>query len=180
MILDYLKKYEKQSILISVLLIIVSIFLIAKPETVLSTVVTIFGVIFIVEGIINIISYIAEDSEIRAFSNELILGILLSISGVIILCNKGIFISMIPIMAGIWIIMKGIMKFQLAINLKSALSDKWGWILVSAIIMFLFGVIIVANPFTAVFTMTRFIGIMLLITEILDLIESIGIIAKIK
>ena len=180
MILDYLKKYEKQSILISVLLIIISIFLIAKPETVLSTVVTIFGVIFIVEGFINIISYIVEDSEIRAFSNELILGILLAISGVIILCNKGIFISMIPIMAGIWIIMKGIMKFQLAINLKSALSDKWGWILVSAIIMFLFGVIIVANPFTALFTMTRFIGIMLLITEIFDLIESIGVLAKIK
>lgn len=180
MILDYLKKYEKQSILISILLIIVSIFLIAKPETVLSTVVTIFGVIFIVEGIINIISYIAEDAEIRAFSNELILGILLAISGVIILCNKALFISMIPIMAGIWIIIRSIMKLQLALNLKSALTDKWGWMLVSAIIMFIFGVIIIANPFTAVFTMTRFIGIMLLITEICDLIESICVLVKVK
>lgn len=180
MILDYLKKYEKQSILISILLIIVSIFLIAKPETVLSTVVTLLGIIFIVEGIINIISYITEDAEIRAFSNELILGILLAICGVIVLCNKSLFISMIPIVTGIWIIIRSIMKLQLAINLRSALTDKWGWILVSAIIMFILGAVIVANPFTAVFTMTRFIGIMLLITEICDLIESICILSKVK
>ena len=180
MIVDYLKKYEKQSILISILLIIVSIFLIAKPETVLSTVVTIFGVIFIVEGIISIISYITEEAEVRAFSSELILGILLVIGGIIILCNKSLFILMIPIMTGIWIIIRSIMKLQLAINLKPVLADKWGWILVSAIIMFIFGVVVVANPFTAIFTMTRFIGIMLLITEVCDLIESIYILAKVK
>ena len=46
--------------------------------------------------------------------------------------------------------------------------------------MFILGVIIVANPFTAVFTMTRFIGIMLLITEIWDLIESIYVLVKVK
>lgn len=180
MIIDYLKKYEKEAIITSIALIIVAIFLIAMPQIVLSTVVTIFGVIFIVEGVANIISYILEDSKIRAFSNELIMGILLAILGVIILFNKAVFISIIPIMTGIWIIIKSIMKFQLAINLKSALAEKWGWILASSIIMFILGVIIVANPFTAVFTMTRFIGIMLLITEIWDLIESIYVLVKVK
>lgn len=180
MIIDYLKKYEKEAIITSIALIIVAIFLIAMPQIVLSTVVTIFGVIFIVEGVANIISYILEDSKIRAFSNELIMGILLAILGVIILFNKAVFISIIPIMTGIWIIIKSIMKFQLAINLQSALAEKWGWILASSIIMFILGVIIVANPFTAVFTMTRFIGIMLLITEIWDLIESIYVLVKVK
>lgn len=179
MIVEYLKKYEKESILTSVVLILVSIFLIAKPETVLSTIVVVFGIIFLVEGALNIISYLLEDKEIRAFSNELIMGILLAILGIIILCNKFLFISIIPITIGLWIIIKSIMKFQLAINLKSALTEKWGWILVSAIIMFILGIIIIVNPFATIFTMTKFIGIMLLITEICNIVESIYVLTKI-
>ena len=56
MIIDYLKKYEKESILASVVLIVIAIFLIAKPGIALTTAVTIFGVIFLIEGIISIIS----------------------------------------------------------------------------------------------------------------------------
>ena len=180
MIIDYLKKYEKESIITSIVLIIVAIFLIVKPGIALSTAVTIFGIIFLLEGVFNIVSYVLEDAEVRAFSNELIMGILLMMLGAIILFNKTLFISIIPIMAGFWIIVKSIMKFQLAINLKSALAEKWGWILVSAIIMCIFGIVIIAHPFGAIFTMTRFIGIMLIITEVCDLIESIYILAKVK
>lgn len=179
MIVEYLKKYEKESILTSVVLILVSIFLIVKPETVLSTIVVVFGIIFLVEGALNIISYLLEDKEIRAFSNELIMGILLAILGIIILCNKSLFISIIPITIGLWIIIKSIMKFQLAINLRSELTEKWGWILVSAIIMFILGIIIIVNPFATIFTMTKFIGIMLLITEICNIVESIYVLTKI-
>lgn len=180
MIVDYLKKYEKESIVTSILLMIVAIFLIAKPGIALSTAVTIFGIIFLIEGVLNIISYILEEQEMRMFSNELVIGILLTILGLIILFNKTMFISIIPIMIGIWIIIKSIMKFQLAINLKSALAERWGWILAGAILMCLFGIIIIANPFEAIFTMTRFLGIMVLVTEIFDIVESTYILLKVK
>ena len=62
MILDFLKKYERESILISALLIIGAIFLIAKPGIAISTVVTIFAIVFLVDGIINIIAYMIEDA----------------------------------------------------------------------------------------------------------------------
>ena len=84
MILEFLKKYEKESIIISMLLIIVSIFLIVKPGIALSTAVTLFAIVFIFDGIINIVSYMMKNTEIRAFSNELIMGILLLILGLII------------------------------------------------------------------------------------------------
>ena len=180
MILDYLKKYEKGAIITSILLIIISIFLIAIPGIVLSTLVTVFGIIFFIEGLINIISYIFEDKEIRAFSNELVLGIILLAFGLIILLNQVAFISILPIVIGMWLIIKSVMKFQLAINLKSMMAEKWGWVLASAILMFIFGVLIVLNPFATVITLTRFVGIMLLIAEICDLIESIYILAKVK
>ena len=51
MILEFFKKYEKESILISILLIIVSLFLIAKPGMALSTVVTLFAIVFLCKSI---------------------------------------------------------------------------------------------------------------------------------
>ena len=180
MILEFLKKYEKESILISALLIIVAIFLIAKPGIAISTVVTIFAIVFLVDGIINIIAYIMEDAEIRAFSNELMMGILLVILGLIILLNQPLFISILPIMIGIWIFIKSIMKFQLAINLKSAVAERWGLLVVSSILMAILGILIIANPFEAIFTLTRFIGIMMLVAEVINICESVYFLQQTK
>jgi len=79
---------------------------------------------------------------------------------------------MLPIMIGTWIFIKSIMKFQLAINLKSTIAEKWGLLLVSSILMCILGILIIANPFEAIVTLTRFIGIMMLIVEILNICES--------
>ena len=180
MLLDFLRKYEKESIIVSILLIIVAIFLIAKPGMAVSTAVTIFGVVFLIYGIFNIISYIMEQPEERAFSSELIMGILLVMLGIIILLNQPLFISMLPIMIGTWIFIRSIMKFQLAINLKSAIAEQWGWLLISAILMCILGILIIVNPFEAILTLTRFIGIMILIAEIIDICESIYFLAQTK
>lgn len=116
----------------------------------------------------------------RSNNNELVLGIILLAFGLIILLNQVAFISILPIIIGMWLIIKSVMKIQLAINLKSMMAEKWGWVLASAILMFIFGVLIVLKPFATVITLTRFVGIMLLIAEICDLIESIYILAKVK
>ena len=180
MILDYLKKYEKESIVVSLVLLVIAIFLIAKPGIALTTAVTIFGFVFLVEGIISIISYTMEEPEVRALSSELMMGILLTMLGLIILFNKSLFISMIPIITGIWIIIRSIMKFQLAINLKSSVDEKWGWMLASSILMCVLGILIIVNPFEAIVTLTRFVGIMIVIAEVIDIFESIYFLAKVK
>ena len=180
MILEFLKKYERESILISVLLIIVSLFLIAKPGIAVSTVVTLFAIVFLVDGIINIIAYMMEDVEIKAYSNELIMGILLVILGLIILLNQPLFISILPIMIGLWIFIKSIMKLQLAINLKSAVAERWGLLLVSSILMAILGVLIIVNPFEAIFTLARFVGIMMLVAEVINICESVYFLQQTK
>ena len=121
-----------------------------------------------------------EDAEIRAFSNELMMGILLVILGLIILLNQPLFISILPIMIGIWIFIKSIMKFQLAINLKSAVAERWGLLVVSSILMAILGVLIIVNPFEAIFTLTRFVGIMMLVAEVINICESVYFLQQTK
>ena len=91
-----------------------------------------------------------------------------------------LFISIIPIMTGIWIIIRSIMKFQFAINLKSASAEKWELMLVSSIIMCVLGVLVIINPFEAIVALTRFIGIIILISEVVDVFESIYFLSRVK
>ena len=72
------------------------------------------------------------------------------------------------------------MKFQLAINLKSSVDEKWGWMLASSILMCVLGILIIVNPFEAIVTLTRFVGIMIVIAEVIDIFESIYFLAKVK
>lgn len=177
---DFLKKYEKSSMVNSILLILISIFLIIKPEIALNTIAIIFGVIFIIESIINIFSYFRYEKEMRIYSNQIINGIFCGIAGILILFNKEMFISIIPIVIGTWIIIKSIVKFQIALNINATMDKNWILILISSIITLVLGITIVINPFEAIFVITMSIGIIILVTEIIDLIESTYILFKIK
>ena len=61
MISEYIKRFEKRTIISSIIMILVSILLIAKPETMLNTVVTVFGIGMLLDGIFSIVLYIATD-----------------------------------------------------------------------------------------------------------------------
>jgi len=97
MLLEYIKKYEKGSIITSILMIIVSILLIAMPETVLNTAITALAIIVLIGGIIHIVSYIITDKEMKVFSSELFQGILAVISSAIMLRFKSNIMNIIPI-----------------------------------------------------------------------------------
>ena len=87
---------------------------------------------------------------------------------------------MIPIITGIWIIIRSIMKFQFAINLKAVETEKWGWMLASSILMCILGIFIITNPFETILTLTRFVGIMILIAEVIDIFESVYFLSRVK
>lgn len=180
MFLEYIKKYEKNSILISIIMILISILLIINPTGVLNVVMIIFGLAILIDGILRFISYFKSEKESRVFSVELFMGIVEIMAGILVLIGKGIFISILPILIGIWIIVRSIMKLQISFNLKSADSERWILILISSIVSLLLGVLIILNPFGTVVTITVIAGIILLISSIIDLCQSLAIIKVLK
>jgi len=180
MLLDYIEKYEKSSIISSILMIVMAILLMIKPETMLNTIVTVLGVVILIEGSISVILYFFTGKEARVFSSALIEGILSIIAAILILTNKIFVISILPIVVGIWIIVRSIVKFQLSFNMKAANEKAWIFILVSSIITLIFGIIAITHPFKMMVTIIVLSGIMLLVTGIIDIIESICIIRKLK
>lgn len=180
MLLEYVKKYERNSILTSILMAIVAILLITMPKTVLNTVIIVLGVIGLIDGAFHTISYVITKKEMKVFSNELFQGILEVIAGILLLKFKANIISIVPIIIGIWIIIEGIMKFQLSFNLRTLIDSKWILLLIFSIVSVILGVLIIINPFNTVMTLTVISGIFLLATAICNLIESIYVLIKLK
>ena len=100
MLLEYMKRYEKRTIVSSILMAVIAILLIIEPETMLNTVMLILGIGILIDGLISVIVYIFTDKEQRAFSNSLVEGTLALVIAILILTNKKIMISIIPIIIG--------------------------------------------------------------------------------
>lgn len=178
MIKEYIKKYNRSSIITSILMIIVAILLIVKPIKAMEWIIIFLSAIIIIDGIFDFINYFKSDKETKLYSFGLIEGLLEVLAGILVILNKDILIAFLPLILGSWIILKNIIKIQLAINLKQFCSD-WYLLLIFAILSLLFGILIILNPFSVI-TITLLSGIFLLITEIFNLIENIYFMIKLK
>lgn len=178
--IDSIRKYEKFSIAISILLIIFSFYLIFKPAASLSFMVIIIGAVLVLTGIVHIVSYFTSDKEFRAMSVELIEGTLYSIIGIFLILKPNLLNEFLGIIVGAWLIIQFIIKFQFAFNLKSASSPVWAMMLISSLAHLVLGVLILFNPLASILTITTISGIVLLATEITNIIESVVFLIKAK
>ena len=180
MIKDYIKKYECCSIVVSVLMICLSLFLMFKPLESLEVFTVIFAIIILLSGLGYFISYFTISKELRLFSIDLLLGLVTIISGVMLLVYKKDVISVFPVILGIWIIISNLFKLQLSINLSLFLDNNYLGLVLITILMIIFGLLLIINPFASFMTITVTAGILLLITEVINLIESIYVIIKLN
>lgn len=171
--IDNIKKYEKTSIATSILLIIFSLFLIFKPEASLNFIVIVIGAFMALVGIIHMVSYFTSNKEFRSMSTELIEGTLYAVIGIFLIFKPNILNEFLGVIVGAWQIIQFIIKFQFAFNLKSVSSPAWALMLASSILHLVFGLFMLINPFGSLAAITTVAGIILLLTEIGNVAESI-------
>ena len=170
---ETIKKYSRYTILISLILIIISIFLIAKPSESLSAITIIIGAVITISGIVELISYFTSPKELKAFSLKLIIGVVLLALGIIVIVNASTINALFTAIIGIWIVIESIIKLQIAFNLRDLANSNWKVLVILSIITILVGVLIILNPFGTIVAVGRISGIMLLISEVINLFESI-------
>ncbi len=180
MIKDYIKKYEGCSIVVSILMICLSLFLMFKPLESLEVFTVIFAIIILLSGLGYLMSYFTISKESRLFSVDLLFGLVTIISGIMLVVYKKDVINIFPVILGIWIITSNLFKLQLSINLSLFFDNTYlGFVLIT-ILMIIFGLLLIINPFASFMTITVTAGTLLLITEVVNLIESIYVIIKLN
>lgn len=169
---DFIKKYSRNSILVSIILIVLALFLIFKPGFSINLVMITLGAILAFYGITQTVSYFSNSRDIQFFNFKLVIGILCLLTGLVFIFNPTFINSILPLIIGVWIVIKSVTSLQLALNIRNSGSNNWQMMLILSIITFIIGLIIVINPFQALETAISICGGFLLISEIINIFET--------
>jgi uncharacterized membrane protein HdeD (DUF308 family) len=171
--MDFIKKKFKSmyrtSIIFSVILFFVGLFLLIKPETTLHAISYFIGAALIIWGIIPILSFFSNKDTQQYLEFNFICGVFALIFGIIIMINPNIIGSIIPLLIGIWMIINGVTKLYYSLTLNKENNASVSIIL--SLVILLCGLVLVFNPFKGAILLTKIIGISIIIYSILDLIE---------
>ena len=88
---SYIKKLGLNSLIVSVLLIIVSLLMVFKPLDTIDIIIIMLGYVIVVDGLIHFASYFRIQDEYRYFSYELAQAIIDIILGFLIVFSNVIF-----------------------------------------------------------------------------------------
>ena len=175
-----LKKVFNISIISSVLLFLFGLVLAVNAEGFIKSITVAIGVVLLLIGVFPVIDYFRYRKEGLGASVGLISGIFSIVCGLMLLINEDLLMILIPVFIGVWMIINGINKIQVSFEIKD-LGEK-SWIITfiySILIIVLWGYFIV-NPISGATTVTSFIGIILCIYAVLDIIDCVIIKVKVK
>lgn len=177
---EFIKKDEKKNIVSSGILIVLALLLIMKPMEFIKTVVIVIGALLLVDGVINFVQYFKEEERKDMFSVSFFEGVIELIAGIFLIFRYDVLIDIFPVILGIIIIIKNLFKLQLSLNLKNVVDTKWTWGLAISLVSIVLGIIIVLNPFGSLKVVVIASGIIILVSEVINIIYSFMVLKDIN
>lgn len=161
--MERILKRIKANVMVSAFICMaLGIILVVWPGLSVKIVCMAIGVVLVINGISRLMNFIfGRDGSIFSQMN-LVMGIIITVIGGWILFQPNTIIAMIPILVGIIIVIHGINNLQQTVSLCQSRYDKWWVALLLALVTIGFGVLLIFNPFVAVDTLIRFIGLFLI------------------
>lgn len=151
--------------------IITGIVLLLVPELSGKVLGIIVGIIFLIEGINSIYKYFHREGA-KLYNLNLVFGVIYAVLGVVIILVPSSVVEFITVCLGIYMIVNGASKVNYALWLKRGNEDSWLITLASGILVAIVGVLVIFNPFASL-TLTKLAGAFLIITGILDFMDTI-------
>jgi uncharacterized membrane protein HdeD (DUF308 family) len=161
-----IKKTGKESIFISLCLIVLSIVLISTPGEI-AKIITYMGagILFFI-GVSRIITSYKVNREFSLKNFDNVSGIVLVLAGLFTLIFSSTIFALIRIILGLWITYNGILRLVTAFRLKQIYASTWIPYLVIAMLLIIGGLYLIFTSNALI----RAAGVVLLISSILDLI----------
>jgi uncharacterized membrane protein HdeD (DUF308 family) len=141
------------ALLIGVLSVVVGIIVILKPSNSLSTLAVIFGIFILIDGIVEIVAAIAGDTESRGLLA--VIGTLSVIAGVLLIRHPLGGVRAVALLLGIWLIAAGVVRLIGAF----AYPGHRIWRIFVALVLGVFGIVIVSEPHIGYATLALISGI---------------------
>ena len=175
-----IKGIKIELIIISIVLFALGFFLVIYPELSQLIICKAVGIALCVWGVLRLITYFSMAKEEIFGSFGLVQGISLLAFGLFFVMKPEVIAMFFGTILAIVIIIDGILKLQYGIEFYLMKADKWWIEAVVAAFMVVMGVIALFNPFDSSVALMIFIGIVLMVEGVSDLISIIRISAFVK
>ena len=175
-----LKKVFNISMISSVLLFLFGLILAVNAEGFIKSITVAIGVILLLIGVFPVIDYFRYRKDGLGASVGLISGIFSIVCGLMLLINEDLLMILIPVFIGVWMIINGINKIQVSFEIKDLGEKSWIITFIYSILIMVLGGYFIVNPISGATTVTSFIGIILCIYAVLDIIDCVIIKVKVK
>ena len=178
---ERINKFLYSSIIISILLFVLGMIFLIVFISLYINIKLLFNSLLSVVLIINGIYFIVEKESSFFFSGFLTLGIIQILIGVVLILNPILMKTLFPIFVGIVMVTKSALDFRISLLLKKYGYNNWLSIFIFSVISIICGLIIIVNPTTiGTIAITTYLGLILSIYAISNIIDSIFFIKNIK
>lgn len=166
-------KNNKTGILLSLFEIALGILLLIDPIGFTTGIIIIAGVLLLLFGVVEVIKYFRTDAVKAASEQYLTKGLCALGAGVFCVVKTEWFTVAFPAMTflyGIVVLVTGLSKLQLTVDMLRVKSKKWFLALISAAISIVCAVLILMNPFSSTEVLWMIAGITLIVEALLDVV----------
>lgn len=167
------------TIAMSILAIIIGLVLIFYPAMSLRTLGIVGAVYLVLNGIMMIILE-ARLSKIYVPFESMMTSILSIVLGIVLFVYPGSASILLTIAFGVWMIVSSINSIKLALFLKRIKDFPSILMIILSVLEIILGILVIANPFEASITLTLYLGIMLIIHSIFNIIDVIVLKKNVK
>lgn len=168
---EYLKKIKFLTLFISLAYMAFGICLIAIPSLTRQSVVILIGSMLASIGVVEIANYFLYGYEPFGFLNGVITGTF----GIIVLCSYETFASLtiFAVTFGIIFIFRGLFEVQYSMDYRRMGGKYWWLKTIIGTALFIFGFVVLFNPFTAERVLNIVIGSVIVVDAIMAIVSTL-------
>ncbi len=166
----------------SLVYILFGLALMIWPQRIEDAICTILAVCVIILGIAKLIGYsvVKVENRISEDSNGFAIGASMILLGLFLWLKGTVIIALIPFILGFMITYKGLEGIQNVINFKKFGYGAPAGVLISSVVITLFGLLVMMNPFSTARLLFFMLGLGLLVSGLSDFISDVFFTRKLK
>lgn len=166
-------KQNSGNIVLYIFELVLGILLWIDPIKFTNGIIILVGVALLVLGIVWLARYFRLNVIQAMAEHDLSKGLISAGLGLFCILRSEWFIDTFPILTilyGVAMLVVAITKIQTTVNLLRLKNSGWGISAISAVLTLLFAIIILADPFSTMEVLWRFIAVILIVEALLDIV----------
>lgn len=163
-----MNKIFATSLISSVVMLVLGIMLLIKPDFIINVVSTVIGLVILIPGIVSLVDYFKTK-----YNANLIIGVVACVIGIIFIFNSKFVSSILPFLLGIYFIINGISKLQYGMELRKNKVANYMPSIITPLLLLVCGILLMVNPFGGALAITKVLGIFMIIYSGLDIYNAI-------